>query len=74
MTFCFAFSDCVGLKGCEWCQFISNSNNTFEPLAKKFCTTQDKCFGGVLNARTPYSDEINGKVKHFILFINFHLG
>ncbi|GFR18765.1 VWFA and cache domain-containing protein 1 [Trichonephila clavata] len=52
-------SDCFGVLGCEWCQLESDG---VTPLAKKFCTEQRKCFGGVLGSRTPYADEIIEKL------------
>ena len=51
------FSDCLGVLDCEWCVFDNDGETRLSP---PFCSTQRVCFAGVLEASTPYHDEING--------------
>ncbi|XP_059470821.1 VWFA and cache domain-containing protein 1 [Neocloeon triangulifer] len=52
-----AYSDCLGVVGCEWCVLDSDEET---PLRSPFCTFQEKCFNGILGSRTPYSNTILG--------------
>ena len=52
------FSDCLGVLDCEWCVFDTDGTTR---LSQPFCSTQRVCFAGVLEAVTPYHDEINGQ-------------
>ena len=47
---------CLGVQDCEWCVLDGKE----QPLKQPFCSSQRVCFGGVLGAKTPYSDEIQG--------------
>lgn len=61
----FIFSECLGVLGCEWCQLESNG---VTHLLNPFCHHQKRCFGGIIGAATPYTEETIG-MKFFI----FHL-
>ncbi|XP_054157249.1 VWFA and cache domain-containing protein 1-like [Oppia nitens] len=49
-------NECQGLMGCEWCQLDRNGET---PLKNPYCNNQNRCFGGILGAKTPYPDEIS---------------
>lgn len=48
----------MGVAGCSWCEI---DRDGLTPLDDGYCATQQLCFGGVLGARTPYNDQINGE-------------
>ena len=44
--------DCYGVLGCSWC---ATDRDGFTALAPPACVYQAECFGGILNAPSPYS-------------------
>ncbi|KAL4635019.1 VWFA and cache domain-containing protein 1 [Arapaima gigas] len=52
----FTSSDCFGVLDCEWCM-VDRDGRTH--LDKPYCALQKECFGGIVGAKSPYTDSLD---------------